>query len=202
MTTRFPHAYVVNVLSADHPGIVASVSQAVHRLGGNIDACSETVLSGYFSLIMIVSLPSAVEPGSLAEAVEAANRSANGYQVLARRLHVPAAPPGGEAPERFVITAFGADRPGILLKFSQLLAGKDINIVDLYGNRRGQDFVLISQVDIPAQWDIAMLQADLEELAKAEGFTVHLQHENIFVATNQLRLSSSRPLDRRTDLEG
>jgi hypothetical protein len=39
MTTRFPHAYVVNVLSADHPGIVASVSQAVERQGGNIDAC-------------------------------------------------------------------------------------------------------------------------------------------------------------------
>jgi glycine cleavage system transcriptional repressor len=194
MTTRFPHAYVVNVLSADHPGIVASVSQAVHRLGGNIDACSETVLGGYFSLIMIVSLPQSLEPAALAEAVQAADRSQDGYQVLARRFLV-AKPPAGEAPERFVITAFGKDHPGILLKFSQLLASKDINIVDLYGNLQGEDFVVISQVDIPRRWDLAMLQADLEALAKAEGFTVRLQHENIFVATNQLRLSLSQPRD-------
>ena len=31
--------------------------------------------------------------------------------------------------------------------FSQYLAGKDINIVDLYGDTRGDDFVLIGQVE-------------------------------------------------------
>ena len=193
MTTRFPHAYVVDVLSDDHPGIVASVGQAVETLGGNIDACSETVLGGFFSLIMIVSLPAPVDPQALAKAVRAADRSKDGYQVLARRFLPPKSPPAAKGPERFVITAFGKDSPGILLKFSGYLAGKDINIVDLYGNRQGEDFVLISQVDIPSRWDIAMLQADLEELAKAEDFTVRLQHENIFVATNQLRLNLSRP---------
>jgi hypothetical protein len=33
-----------------------------------------------------------------------------------------------------------------------------------------------------------MLQADLEQMGLELGFTVKLQHENIFVATNQLRL--------------
>jgi len=86
------------------------------------------------------------------------------------------------------VTAFGPDAPEVLLKFSQYVAGKDINIVDLYGERQGEQFVLISQVDIPARWDIALLQADLEELGKQAGFEVRLQHEDIFVATNQLRL--------------
>jgi len=192
MTTRFPHAYVVNVLSNDHPGIVASVGKAVEALGGNIDACSETVLGGYFSLVMIVSLPKSTEPAALVKAIEASGDSVAAYQVLARCFEAERAAQPAQPPERFVITAFGADKPGILLKFSQYLAGKDINIVDLYGNRQGSDFVLISQVEIPPRWDIAMLQTDLDELARAEGFTVRLQHENIFVATNQLRLSLSR----------
>ena len=34
-----------------------------------------------------------------------------------------------------MITAFGQDQPGIVRRFSQYLAGKDINIVDLYGDR-------------------------------------------------------------------
>ncbi len=88
-----------------------------------------------------------------------------------------------------MITAFGKDQPGIVRRFSQYLAGKDINIVDLYGDRKGDDFVLIGQLQIPKQWDIRMLQTDLELMGEELGFTVRLQHENVFVATNQLRLS-------------
>jgi len=93
-----------------------------------------------------------------------------------------------EANDQFVITAFGEDRPGIVRRFSQYLAGKDINIVDLYGDRKGEEFVLIGQVQIPDRYDIRMLQADLAQLGKELGFTVKLQHENVFVATNKLRL--------------
>jgi predicted amino acid-binding ACT domain protein len=185
MKTLFPHAYVLNVLSDDHPGIVASVGRAVEQLGGNIDACSETVLEGFFTLIMLVSLPQPIQSETLAAKVGGAKGET--YQVMARPFVVPSSGKGAKT-ERFVITAFGKDKPGILLGFTGYLAGKDINIVDLFGERRGQEFVLISQVEIPARWDIAMLQADLEEIGQAEGFTVRLQHENIFVATNQLRL--------------
>jgi predicted amino acid-binding ACT domain protein len=46
MNTRSPHAYVLNVLSDDHPGIVASVGTTIQQLDGNIDSCSQTVLEG------------------------------------------------------------------------------------------------------------------------------------------------------------
>ncbi|MCR4411627.1 MAG: hypothetical protein NUV77_04270, partial [Thermoguttaceae bacterium] len=74
--------------------------------------------------------------------------------------------------------------------FSQYLAGKDINIVDLFGDRKGDEFVLVGQLEVPAKWDIRMLQTDLEQMGQDLGFTVKLQHENVFVATNQLRLSA------------
>jgi predicted amino acid-binding ACT domain protein len=51
--------------------------------------------------------------------------------------------------------------------------------------------VLIGQLEIPAHWDIRMLQADLEQMGEELGFTVKLQHENVFVATNQLRMTRS-----------
>ena len=93
-----------------------------------------------------------------------------------------------EPVERFVVSAFGEDQPGIVRRFSQYLAGKDINIVDLYGDRNGTQFVLIGQVEVPARWDVRMMQTDLEQMGQELGFTVKLQHENVFVATNQLRL--------------
>jgi glycine cleavage system transcriptional repressor len=188
MKTRFEHIYVLNVMSDDHPGIVAAVTEAVESLGGNIDACSQTVLGGYFTLIMIISLPEPIEPERLAERVRIAGGSE--YQVLVRPALSPQAPVERESCEKFVITAFGKDQPGIVRRFSQYLAGKDINIVDLYGDRSGDEFVLIGQVEVPVHWDIRMLQADLEQMGQELGFAVKLQHENVFVATNQLRLVS------------
>ena len=185
MKTRFEHAYVLNVVADDHPGIVAAVGGAVAELNGNIDSCSQTVLKGCFTLIMVVSFPEAKEPWALLEDVRPRG---TGLQLTA----VPYGLAGREEPEaqdRFVITAFGKDKPGIMLRFTQYLAGKDINIVDLYGDRTGEDFVLVSQVEIPARWELAMLQADLEQIGGEEGFTVRLQHEDVFVATNQLRLT-------------
>jgi glycine cleavage system transcriptional repressor len=188
MMTRFPHVYVLNVMSDDHPGIVAAVSNAVESFGGNIDACSQTVLGGYFTLIMIVSVPDRIDPEQLADRVREAESTGSPYQVLVRPALASSPLAPAEPTERFVVSAFGADQPGIVRRFSQYLAGKDVNIVDLYGDRTGSDFVLISQVEVPTRWDVRMMQADLEQMGQELGFTVKLQHENIFVATNQLRL--------------
>lgn len=190
---RFEHAYVLDVMSDDHPGIVAAVTGAVESLGGNIDACSQTVLGGYFTLIMIVSLPQPVEPDELAEQVRRRETAGSAFQVMARCALVPEHASSREQCDRFVITAFGKDQPGIVRRFSQYLAGKDINIVDLYGDRKAEEFVLIGQLEVPAHWDIRMLQTDLEQMGEELGFTVKLQHENVFVATNQLRLVSALP---------
>jgi glycine cleavage system transcriptional repressor len=187
MMSRYENVYVLDVMSEDRPGIVAAVSAAVEELGANIDACSQTVLGGYFTLIMIVSMPQPMPPQDLAERVRQAGGSWN-LQVLARAASTHPSPSVKTAYDRFVITAFGTDQPGIVRRFSQYLASKDINIVDLYGDRSGNEFVLIGQLEVPTKWDIRLLQADLEQMGNELGFTVKLQHENVFVATNQLRL--------------
>ncbi len=191
MITRYQYSYVLNVMSDDHPGIVAAVSNAVEALGGNIDSCSQTVLGGYFTLIMIVSVPEPIDALQLADRVRQAESSGSEFQVMARAAIAAVNRDVKEDTDRFVITAFGADQPGIVRRFSQYLAGKDINIVDLYGDRTGNDFVLIGQVEVPRCWDIRLLQADLEQMGQELSFTVKLQHENVFVATNQLRLTLS-----------
>lgn len=188
MKTRFEHAYVINVLSDDHPGIVAAVSGAVNRFDGNIDTCSETVVWGYFTQIMIVSFPRPVAEDELAEAVRAADNREGGLQPVVRP-YAPIDETAGKPPaDRYVLTLLGPDRTGIVWRLTQYLAGKDINIIDLYSERRGEDLVLISQLEIPPQWEINLLKADLEELAGEAGFAVKLQHEGVFLATNQLRL--------------
>ena len=179
--------YVLSVLSDDHPGIVAGVSSVVDRLRGNILSCSQTVLDSYFTFIMVVDVPGTKEPDALAQEIRSASELGMGYQVIARSYE-PQQQTATPNDNVFIITAFGKDRPGIVREFSHYLAGYDINITDLYGARKDEDFVLIGQLTIPPNVNIRSIQSDLEMTGKEYGFTVNVQHNNIFVATNQLRL--------------
>ncbi|MDR0327509.1 MAG: hypothetical protein LBI05_04350 [Planctomycetaceae bacterium] len=181
--------YVLSVMSDDHPGIVAGVSSVVDRLRGNILSCSQTVLDGYFTFIMVVDLPDNKEPDELAKEVRSAPELGADHQVIAR-YYKPPQPVADSAPTEdvFIITAFGKDRPGIVREFSRYLAGHDVNITDLYGKRKDEDFVLVGQLSIPPTVNLRSLQSDLEIAGQEYGFTVKVQHNNIFVATNQLRL--------------
>jgi len=183
--------YVLNVVAEDRSGIVAATSGAVVEMGGNIEACSQTVVRGYFTLIMIVCLPGDIEVSAIRSAVIDAGGE-NGFDVVVRPIRGVPLPAVPAESDNFIITAFGEDRPGTIFRFTSYLADKGVNIVDLYGDRADDRFVLISQVQIPPQWDLAMLQADLEHMGAELGFTVRMQHENVFVATNELRLRRER----------
>ncbi|MDO4586091.1 MAG: ACT domain-containing protein [Planctomycetia bacterium] len=184
------YGYVFNVISTDRPGIVASVSSAIAKLKGNIESCSQTVLSSYFTLIMIVTLPQKWNLKEL-EDIILNSEGMNDCQVLAREVSKKDVRPPAKKENTFVVTASGKDREDIVAQFSRYLAGKDINIIDLFGYiTTDGNFVMISQVEVDPRLDIQNIQYDLEELGLEFGFTVGLQHNNIFVATNQLRMDS------------
>lgn len=180
--------YVFNILSDDRPGIVAGVSSAISKIGGNIEACSQTVLNRYFTIIMTITLASQWDCDELGRTILAEEGLA-GCQISVRPAVIYPGSRVEERPDTFVITAFGSDRTGIVSAFSRYLAEKYVNIIDLFGDRTGEeDFLLISQVEVDARHDIQNLQLDLEAIGNELGFTVKLQHNNIFVATNRLRL--------------
>lgn len=178
-------SYVINVMSVDHPGIVAGVSSAIGELGGNIASCSQTVLSGYFTLIIVVDLPQSYEIEALVAAIRRFETFDHDCQLMVRRADRKE-PVKQEPAETFILTVFGIDRSGIIRELSNYLAGRDINISDLFGDKRGDDCLLVGQVEIPTDLDPRLIQDDLEEMGRAGGFTVKLQHHNIFAATNDL----------------
>ena len=186
------HTYVLNVVSSDHPGIIAGVSTALYEIDANIDSCSQTVLDGYFTLILIVTLSQPWDADNLARHVQSHPLLGDAYKIAA--LAVPeenVAQTNENAADAFVITAFGKDAKGIVHDFCRYLADREINILDFYGQRQKEEFVLVAQVQIPARHTIAVLQDDLEAIAQERHFTVRLQHNNIFVATNEIRLFDS-----------
>ncbi|MBN1846776.1 MAG: ACT domain-containing protein [Sedimentisphaerales bacterium] len=181
--------YILSITAQDRPGIVAGISSALFGLKGNIEAASQTVHQGYFAMIVLCRLPGEESPETIAQRVrQRAGDDLHVYVTPYRPLPVEPQPAG----QTFIVTAIGPDQPGILYALSDYLAAKMINIDDLYCCVQGRDFVVICQVTVPPERDFSLVQMDLEAVGRKRGFEVHLQHENIFTATNELRFGRLR----------
>ena len=180
--------YIVAVTAQDRAGIVAGISEAVFGLGGNIEAASQTVHRGYFSMIVLCTFAQAMAEEAVGESIRA--KAVEDLHVYVTEQRPVAAPAGGKE-QTFIVTAIGPDRPGILQALSGYLAAKRINIADLYCSVEKGDFVVVCEVTIPLELDVSMLQLDLEAVGQERGFAVAMQHENIFVATNRVESALS-----------
>ena len=103
------YGYVLGVIAGDKPGIVAGLSEGIMRLRGNIESCSEAVLSGFFTLMMTVRFDTDFDPDTLADKLRE-ERGMEGCRVFCSRTGSPIRP----VPDAsiFVLTAFGKDHPG------------------------------------------------------------------------------------------
>lgn len=183
------NGFVINVTAIDRPGIVAGVSSAIVRLHGNIESCSQTVLDGYFTLIMTFTVPLEQRTPEELRRMILSEHGLEGCQAIL----FPAKPldvfPRTENSNIYVITAFGKDCKGIVAQFTRYLGDKEINIVDLFGNITPEgEFSLIAEVEVSPKLDLQVIQLDLEAMGEQIGFTVRIQHNNVFVATNNINL--------------
>ena len=183
MTTKL----VISALGEDRPGIVDELSNIIYKHSLNIEDSRMTVLGGEFAILLLVS-----GDQSSIDAIQTQVHEIE--QALQMRLLIKVTSDSSpiENAIPYAVEVAALDHPGIVNNISSFFSERDINIVDLYGDRKAEEFVLIGQLEIPEQWDIRMLQADLEQMGSELGFAVKLQHENVFVATNQLRLTSTR----------
>ncbi|MCL1802949.1 MAG: ACT domain-containing protein [Eubacteriaceae bacterium] len=48
---------VISVIGKDRTGIIYSVSKILYESGVNIEDISQTIMQGYFTMVMLVSIP-------------------------------------------------------------------------------------------------------------------------------------------------
>jgi len=182
--------YVISVMSEDRVGIIHDVTDQIVSLKGNIIELSQTVVRGYFTVLLEAVFPAGVETGDVEAAIEKGSREPGELNVLVtpRRAGVPMAK---KRPEVYVLTARGPDRPGAIHRIASFLAGQDVNFEDLYCYVEGEGFTMIAQLTLPPTLSFERLQIDLEALGREGDLEIVLQHENIFRAVNEVRMVGS-----------
>ncbi len=88
---------------------------------------------------------------------------------------------------RAVITVIGKDRVGIIAAVSNILAEKNVNILDISQTTMQDMFTMIMLADISKMnTDMASLSESLEKKGMEQGLSIKIQHEDIFNSMHRL----------------
>ena len=181
--------FIISVLGNDRPGIIAAVTRVLFENDFNIEDVSQTILQSQFSGIFIVTGPGHTVPASLCANLQQGTCDMNMH------YHVKEM---GPAPftwtecdcECFVITTRGPDRKGLVAEITSVLAHHNVNVTQLQAVFRGGvepgKNIMIYEVDIPIDADMAKLRSDLKDKGSTLNLEVNFQHKNIFEAMNRV----------------
>ena len=175
--------YIVTVMAQDRVGIVRDVSGALAALGGDITHLSQTVLRGYFTLIISAQLPG--EPSELAIRQAVERTGAIGELAVNVRPY-EAVPTVSRKTERFVLSMQGPNHVGIIARTTTYLAENGISVDDFYSYVHEDRHLILAQLAVPVDIDMDRVQSGLEKVSAEMGQVTHLQHENIFKATCEI----------------
>jgi glycine cleavage system transcriptional repressor len=133
---------VVSALGPDRPGIVARVTSVLVEHGCNIADSHMGLLSGRFTMMLVVAVPDDLDDERFSADLAAAADELGLDAMHAERLG-DAAPTGAAT---HLVTVYGADHPGIVAAVTSALADAGASVTDLQTRLAGELYVMTIEV--------------------------------------------------------
>ncbi|MFN8440609.1 MAG: ACT domain-containing protein [Caldilineaceae bacterium] len=184
--------FAITVMSRDRVGIVRDIARQIATLHGNIKDLSQTVVSGYFTMILVSEFASPTTANDLRLSLLEVNQQrqagtppleiavmAISEQAIAQRV----------APQDvYVLTASGEDRIGFVADVASFCAENAINILDLATLVNDGQYMMILQVDLSRCTSLKAIHRKLQQFVQSSGIRMVLQHNDIFEATHGINM--------------
>lgn len=174
---------VISVMDRDRPGIVADVTEGISALGGNLADMSQTVVCGYFTMILVAGFPDEVSTKD----VEHALSRPNGRHILV--VSGDGLRPETEDSEHvYVLSAIARDRVGLVAQVSRFCCDHDVNILDMASHAEDDLYTMMLQIDLSNIEHVQRFEKEMAAFGERSGLNLVLQHNDIFRATNEISL--------------
>ena len=179
------HSMVISVMAKDRPGIVAEATGGISQLGGNLADLRQSVLCGYFTMILVADFPLSVS----AEEVEELLRDKTSSKVAVVIQEDKKETSGSsEKPEQiYILSAVGLDRAGLVEQVARFCFERGVNILDIASRVEDGRYTMMLQIDLAGIHSLEIFRRDLFSFGKASGLALVLQHNDIFQATNEVQ---------------
>ncbi|HKZ17203.1 MAG TPA: ACT domain-containing protein [Geobacteraceae bacterium] len=161
--------FAVTIIGKDRPGIVAGAAEVLFQFGCNIEDSSCTILGGEFAMILIVSHEKPFSKAKLLEDFRSFGEKMS-LSVFVRTLSSDEVHYHAPVGELCMVSVYGSDRPGIVLRVTKELAERNININDLntklVGTSEQPVYVMMLEAVLPDGVEIEEVEKMLEKLKK------------------------------------
>ena len=175
-------SHILTVVTRDQVGIIASITGVLDKAGVQLLELSQTVVWEYFTIILVINVPKEVN----AEKLNLEIRSNVGSGVAATLVPYQGGKPVNIHGERYILTATGIDRPGIVHTITEIIARRRGNFTDLSTRITDKHFSMVAEIDLPEEVFLDQLRIDLQNAGAKVGLQIRLQHNRLFVATNEI----------------
>ncbi len=152
---------IISAVGADRPGMAHAVAQILFDCGCNIEDTTMTRLSGQFAMILAVGSPDM-------SAQELETRLSPLRHLLGLHIDVATAADTTEnktdAP-RWILTAYGAEKTGLLARLTGVLAEQNANVTDVQTRvaSGGSVYVMLLELELPDSLEPAALETELRQ---------------------------------------
>ena len=179
--------YVISVMFKDRVGIIADVTSAIKKIGGNLEDLSQTVMRGYFTMLLLAAFPEGTDVKHIQEAFHAVKGLENfeiGIVPFEQDDEAIAAESDDQA--LYVLTASGPDAPGLVASVAEYLRQKSMNIVDLTTKVSQGQYIMMFLVKLPPKTDVGKLKRSLQIATAEIGLKTELRHQALFKKTHEI----------------
>lgn len=184
--------FVISVMSRDRVGIIRDVASQIRRLDGNIADLSQTVLRGYFTMILLATFPDPVTRVAIQQLLATIDAQAGSpLEITVLPANQTEEQQRAILPENiYVLTASGEDRIGFVAAVSTFCADNAINILDLATLVNEEQYVMVLQVDLSRCTSLNTIQRQLQQFSQQTSIRMVLQHNDIFAAIHEINMPS------------
>jgi len=169
---------IITMAAANRAGILAAVTKAMSELGGDLREASQTVVRGYFTMIFSAEFSDQMDQALIRDHLQDACRPFGielGIREAAAALSAHNTTAGGT--RAFRLRVGGRNQPGALLRLSQLMSMKGIDITGMHALRtdEGRQFEMVLKLAVPKDYTTESLLQDLETAGKEFEITADLR---------------------------
>lgn len=177
---------VISVMSKDRPGIIADITAVIYDLGGDLADLNQSVLGGYFSMILIAEFDGSVTVEDVFAGFSHIDLGTK-IESAIMEMDVPLEIEKENLPvETYVVTAKAVNRKGLVKILGDFFYSRDINVLDLTTTRDHDVYTMIFQIDLSKIDSVKNFRRDLLVMGEKEELSMVLQHNDIYRATHEI----------------
>ncbi len=181
---------VLSVMSKDRPGIVADITRALYSLDGDLADLRQSVLCGYFTMILMVRFPDDVSPDNVTEEISRIESGTELGLIVREIDDVDLSSRDAVSNDAiYVVTAQGTNREGLVARMGEFFRDRAINILDLDTALSDGLYSMMLQVDLSGVESPDETRHELMRLSEETGMTIVMQHRELFRAVHEISIS-------------